>query len=104
APPAEIGHPGQARGVVDGRVERVEVTGAELGRRGLSILVTDEGRVDDALLAAMRRPAPAVGMSGLGLWIVRQLLAADGGVLRAHRLRPRGVALEVLLPVVRPVR
>ncbi|MET8348336.1 MULTISPECIES: sensor histidine kinase [unclassified Micromonospora] len=77
---------------------------AELGRRGLSILVTDEGRVDDALLAAMRRPAPAVGMSGLGLWIVRQLLAADGGVLRAHRLRPRGVALEVLLPVVRPVR
>ncbi|WP_328654299.1 HAMP domain-containing histidine kinase [Micromonospora sp. NBC_00330] len=71
---------------------------------GLSILVTDEGRVDDALLVALRRPAPAVGMSGLGLWIARQLVATDGGALRAHRLRPRGVALEVLLPMARPVR
>ncbi|MDG4839400.1 HAMP domain-containing sensor histidine kinase [Micromonospora sp. WMMD967] len=66
---------------------------------GLSVLVTDEGRVDDALLAALRRPAPAHGMSGLGLWIVRQLVAVDGGALRAHRLQPRGTALEVLLPV-----
>ncbi|MET8120083.1 HAMP domain-containing sensor histidine kinase [Micromonospora sp. NPDC005189] len=77
---------------------------ATLRGPGLSILVTDEGRVDDALLAALRRPAPAVGMSGLGLWIVRQLVATDGGALRAHRLQPRGVALEVLLPVARPVR
>ncbi|MDG4810220.1 HAMP domain-containing sensor histidine kinase [Micromonospora sp. WMMD1120] len=68
----------------------------------LSVLVTDEGRVDDALLAALRRPAPAVGMSGLGLWIVRRLVAADGGTLRVHRLRPRGLAVEVLFPVVRP--
>ncbi|MEH1165900.1 HAMP domain-containing sensor histidine kinase [Micromonospora sp. CPCC 205539] len=75
---------------------------AALRRPGLSILVTDEGRVDDALLAAVRRPVPAAGMSGLGLWIVRQLVAADGGVLRVHRLRPRGVALEVLLPVAGP--
>ncbi|WP_433549763.1 sensor histidine kinase [Micromonospora zamorensis] len=71
---------------------------------GLSVLVTDEGRVDDALLSALRRPAPTVGMSGLGLWIVRQLLVTDGGALRAHRLRPRGVALEVLLPTVHPLR
>ncbi|WP_406084264.1 HAMP domain-containing histidine kinase [Micromonospora zamorensis] len=71
---------------------------------GLSVLVTDEGRVDDALLSAVRRPAPAVGMSGLGLWIVRQLLVPDGGALRVHRLRPRGVALEVLLPTVHPLR
>jgi signal transduction histidine kinase len=71
---------------------------------GLSVLVTDEGRVDDALLSALRRPAPAVGMSGLGLWIVRQLLVPDGGALRVHRLRPRGVALEVLLPTVHPLR
>ncbi|MEU1242843.1 HAMP domain-containing sensor histidine kinase [Micromonospora parva] len=70
---------------------------------GVSILVTDEGRVDDALLVALRRPTPAVGMSGLGLWIARQLVATDGGALRAHRLRPRGVALEVLLPVARPL-
>ncbi|MBM0279800.1 sensor histidine kinase, partial [Micromonospora tarensis] len=66
---------------------------------GLSILVTNEGRVDDALLAALRRPTPAVGMSGLGLWIVRQLVATDGGALRVHRLRPRGLAVEVLLPL-----
>ncbi|SCG51889.1 sensor histidine kinase [Micromonospora zamorensis] len=71
---------------------------------GLSVLVTDEGRVDDALLSAVRRPAPAVGMSGLGLWIVRQLLVPDGGALRVHRLRPRGVALELLLPTVHPLR
>ncbi|MFI6258591.1 sensor histidine kinase [Micromonospora zamorensis] len=71
---------------------------------GLSVLVTDEGRVDDALLSAVRRPAPTVGMSGLGLWIVRQLLVPDGGALRVHRLRPRGVALEVLLPTVHPLR
>ncbi|MEU7918482.1 HAMP domain-containing sensor histidine kinase [Micromonospora zamorensis] len=71
---------------------------------GLSVLVTDEGRVDDALLSALRRPAPAVGMSGLGLWIVRQILVPDGGALRVHRLRPRGVALEVLLPTVHPLR
>ncbi|TQJ22766.1 hypothetical protein FBZ33_3024 [Micromonospora sp. A202] len=70
---------------------------------GLSVLVTDEGRVDDALLSAVRRAAPAVGMSGLGLWIVRQLLVTDGGALRVHRLRPRGVALEVLLPTVHPL-
>ncbi len=77
---------------------------ATLRGPGVSILVTDEGRVDDALLVALRRPAPAVGMSGLGLWIARRLVAADGGALRAHRLRPRGVALEVLLPTARPLR
>ncbi|MEU8013132.1 sensor histidine kinase [Micromonospora parva] len=76
---------------------------ATMRGRGVSILVTDEGRVDDALLVALRRPAPAAGMSGLGLWIARRLVATDGGALRAHRLRPRGVALEVLLPVAFPL-
>ncbi len=75
---------------------------AALRRSGLSIVVTDEGQVDAALLAAVRWPAPGAGMSGLGLWIVRQLVAADGGQLRLHRLRPRGVALEVRFPGVRP--
>ncbi|MFI5924351.1 sensor histidine kinase [Micromonospora sp. NPDC051543] len=77
---------------------------AALRGPGLSIVVTNEGRVDDGLLVALRRPAPVVGMSGLGLWIVRHLVATDGGALRAHRLRPRGVALEVLLPAVGPLR
>lgn len=77
---------------------------ATLRGPGLSVLVTDEGRVDEALLSALRRSTPAVGMSGLGLWIVRQLVVTDGGALRVHRLRPRGLALEVLLPVVHPLR
>ncbi|GIJ26795.1 hypothetical protein Vqi01_19570 [Micromonospora qiuiae] len=72
-------------------------------RRWLSISVTDEGRVPDALVEALRRPVPAGGMSGLGLWIARELAAADGGQVRLHRLRPYGVALEVLLPDVRQV-
>ncbi|MEV5695140.1 sensor histidine kinase [Micromonospora globbae] len=67
----------------------------------LSLLVTDEGRVDPALLDALRRPEPSAGMSGLGLWIVRQIVAADGGALHVHRLHPRGVALEVRRPVLR---
>ncbi|MEH1101646.1 sensor histidine kinase [Micromonospora sp. CPCC 205561] len=71
---------------------------ATLGRSNLSVLVADEGRVGAPLVEALRRPAPAAGTCGLGLWIVRRLLAADGGRLRLHRVRPRGVALEVLLP------
>ncbi|MFF5218710.1 sensor histidine kinase [Micromonospora sp. NPDC000442] len=69
-------------------------------RRGadLSISVLDEGRVADSLVEALRRPSPAAGMSGLGLWIVRELVAADGGRVRLHRLRPDGVAVELLLP------
>jgi len=77
---------------------------AALRGAGLSIVVTDQGRVGEDLLLALRRPAPAVGMSGLGLWIVRQLVAVDGGTLRVFRLRPRGVALEVLLPAAAPPR
>ncbi|WP_157745948.1 sensor histidine kinase [Micromonospora purpureochromogenes] len=65
---------------------------------GLSILVTDQGRSTDGLAEALRRPTPGGGMHGLGLWITRQLVAADGGSVRAHRLRPRGVGVEVLLP------
>ncbi|MEU8300677.1 HAMP domain-containing sensor histidine kinase [Micromonospora sp. NPDC048909] len=81
-------------GPVDGQVGLY----AAVRRPGLRLLVTDEGRVDDALLDALRQPVPAAGMSGLGLWIVRQLVTADGGAVHVHRLRPRGVALEVLLP------
>ncbi|MFG3707236.1 sensor histidine kinase [Micromonospora sp. NPDC047670] len=75
---------------------------AALRGSGLSILVVDEGRVDAALVEALRRPAPAPGVSGLGLWIVRRLLAADGGRLHLHRLRPRGVALEAVFPRAAP--
>ncbi|MGC4806455.1 sensor histidine kinase [Micromonospora sp. DT233] len=77
----------------------VEIRAALRGR-GLSIRVADEGRLTGALVEALRRPAPAVGAHGLGLWIVRHLVACDGGTLRAHRLLGGGVALEVLLPRV----
>ncbi|MEU4681255.1 HAMP domain-containing sensor histidine kinase [Micromonospora sp. NPDC023737] len=77
---------------------------ATLRRSGLSLLVTNEGRVAVSLLEALRRPQPGAGMSGLGLWIVRRLVAADGGSVHVHRLRPRGVAIEVLLPQVAPIR
>jgi signal transduction histidine kinase len=77
---------------------------AALRPAGLSILVTDEGRMTGALLDALRRPVPGAGTRGLGLWIVRHLVAVDGGTLRAHRLRGGGVALEVLLPRTRPTR
>lgn len=81
-------------GPVDGRVG----LHATLRRSGLSIAVTDEGDVDPALVEALRRPTPVEGMSGLGLWIVRLLAATDGGRVRLHRLEPRGLAVEVLLP------
>ncbi|WBB78093.1 HAMP domain-containing sensor histidine kinase [Micromonospora sp. WMMD882] len=75
---------------------------AELWRGELSVLVTDEGRVDRSLTAALRRRTPGEGPSGLGLWLVRRLVAVDGGRIRLHRLRPYGVALEVLLPRTGP--
>ncbi|MDM4719371.1 HAMP domain-containing sensor histidine kinase [Micromonospora sp. WMMA1363] len=71
---------------------------AALRRGGLRILVTDEGWLQPALFEAIRRPAPGAGTSGLGLWIVRQLVTADRGRMRVLRLHPRGVALEILLP------
>jgi len=64
----------------------------------LVIMVADEGQHCADLLAALRRPAPPGGMSGLGLWIVRRLVDVDGGTIRAYPLRPRGVAVEVSLP------
>ncbi|WBB51013.1 HAMP domain-containing sensor histidine kinase [Verrucosispora sp. WMMA2044] len=97
----------RTRQMVGNLVENALRHGPAAGRVGihamcrgahLSISVLDEGRVAEPLIEALRRPAPAVGMSGLGLWIVRQLVAVDGGQVRLHRLRPTGVAVEVLLP------
>lgn len=71
---------------------------------GLSVLVTDEGRVDDALLSALRRPAPHGRDVRAGVVDRAAAPRAGRGALRVHRLRPRGVALEVLLPTVHPLR
>lgn len=71
-------------------------------RAGLTIMVTDEGRTPDPVIAALRRPAPTTGGAGLGLWIVRRLLAVDGARIAVHRLRPHGVGVEVVFPTSRP--
>ncbi|MEQ4304756.1 HAMP domain-containing sensor histidine kinase [Plantactinospora sp. B6F1] len=63
----------------------------------LVLVVTDEGRSCEPLLAALRRTAPPPGVSGLGLWIVRHLVAAEGGTITAYRAA-HGVAVRVSLP------
>jgi signal transduction histidine kinase len=67
-------------------------------RRGLRLTVADEGNLTPELALALRRRTPPPGQTGLGLWVVRQLVAAHGGSLRARSLAPRGVAVEVTLP------
>lgn len=63
----------------------------------LVLTVRDEGRDSRPVEAALRRRTPPVGVTGLGLWIVRQLAAADGGRVTAHRDR-EGLAVRVRLP------
>ncbi|AVT41678.1 sensor histidine kinase [Plantactinospora sp. BB1] len=66
----------------------------------LVLVVADEGRSCRALLAALARTAPPPGVSGLGLWIVRQLVAAEGGTITAYRTTG-GTAVRVSLPAPR---
>ena len=81
---------------------RVHLT-ATVRAGDLVIVVADEGSHCADLLAALDRPTPPSGVSGLGLWIVRRLVGLDGGTVRAYPVRPRGVAVEVSLPA-RPNR
>jgi signal transduction histidine kinase len=71
---------------------------ARLCRRRLRLAVTDEGAPTAELGAALRRRTPPAGEPGLGLWVVRHLVAAHGGSLRARGCSPRGLTLEVSLP------
>lgn len=66
--------------------------------RKLQLTVADAGRPNRDLAEALRRRTPPPGSKGLGLWLVRHLVAANGGSLRARALSPRGLAVEVLLP------
>ncbi len=75
---------------------------ARLRARRLRLTVTDEGGPTADLLRALRRRTPPVDDKGLGLWLVRQLVAAHGGRLRAQALRSRGLVMEVTLPRHRP--
>ncbi|MCW6006681.1 ATP-binding protein, partial [Micromonospora sp. CPCC 205371] len=64
---------------------------------GVAVTVQDEGLDSTPVEAALRRHTPPAGMSGMGLWIVRQLVEVDGGTVTAYRT-PAGVAVRVVLP------
>jgi signal transduction histidine kinase len=106
--------PGAARCLVSGRQTRqillnllsnaaryspgeIHLTAA-VRRRRLRLTVADQGGWNDDLRRALRRRTPPAGTKGLGLWVVRHLVDAQGGTLRARSLSPRGVALEISLP------
>jgi len=64
----------------------------------LHLTVADQGGLTADLVRALRRTAPPPDQKGLGVWITRHLVAAQGGTLRARSLAPRGVAIELSLP------
>jgi signal transduction histidine kinase len=71
---------------------------AAVGWRRLRLVVADQGGWNDDLGRALHRRTPPAGTKGLGLWVVRHLVDAQGGSLRARSLAPRGVAMEIDLP------
>jgi signal transduction histidine kinase len=72
--------------------------GARVRMRTLRLVVSDRGGPTSDLHAALRRRTPPGDDHGLGLWVVRQLLASLGGTLRARPLEPTGLAMEAVLP------
>jgi two-component system OmpR family sensor kinase len=68
-----------------------------VGRR-LRLAVSDEGELTQGLRVSLRRRRPPVDTTGLGLWIVRQLVTRGGGSIRALSSRTGGVTVEVVLP------
>ena len=71
---------------------------AWLRGRWLHLTITDQGAPTADLNTALRRRTPPPGAQGLGLWVVRHLVAADGGSLRARGRHPEGLEMEVSLP------
>jgi K+-sensing histidine kinase KdpD len=70
---------------------------ARTHRRGLRLTVADGGTLTPELSRSLDRATPPAGEKGLGLWVVRHLVATNGGTIRARRLSPRGLAIEVTL-------
>jgi two-component system sensor histidine kinase BaeS/two-component system sensor histidine kinase KdpD len=72
---------------------------ARIERRGLVLTVGDDGNATAlaAVTAALTRPGPPAGMSGIGLWVVRRLVGAGGGTVRAGH-DDDGLVVEVVLP------
>ncbi|MGK5684172.1 ATP-binding protein [Actinoplanes sp. URMC 104] len=75
----------------------VRLVARRRGRR-LRLSVLDPGQPTPELFTALRRRTPPATDRGLGLWVVRQLVAARGGAIRARALSPAGLAVEVDLP------
>jgi two-component system OmpR family sensor kinase len=84
-------------GPADGRVE----LSASVRSGALVLTVTDEGVGADVVSAALGRAAPPPGISGLGLWIVRCLVAAEGGTITAYG-HTGGTAVRAVLPPLGP--
>jgi len=71
---------------------------ARTRRGGLRLTVADGGSLTPELARSLQRRTPPAGEKGLGLWVVRHLVATHGGSIRARSLGPRGLAVEVTLP------
>jgi signal transduction histidine kinase len=70
---------------------------AHAHRRGLRLTVADDGALTPDLTRSLHRRTPPAGEKGMGLWVVRRLVAAHGGAIRARNLAPRGLGVEVTL-------
>jgi signal transduction histidine kinase len=78
----------------------IRLRGHVRGRR-LRLAVANAGALTRDLTEALKRPQPPLDDKGLGLWVVRQAVAAAGGSVRARALRRAGVEVEVRLPARR---
>jgi signal transduction histidine kinase len=80
----------------------VELT-ATIDTEGISITVRDEGPgLDPARIHDLERrdarPAPHPGESGLGLWVVRRLVAERDGFVRVKQPANSGTAITITIP------
>jgi signal transduction histidine kinase len=71
---------------------------ADVRRRRLRLTIANRGPVGSEVADALRRSAPPPGETGLGLWVVRCLVGAAGGSIRARRRVPDGLTVELRLP------
>ncbi|WP_232234599.1 HAMP domain-containing sensor histidine kinase [Actinoplanes sp. N902-109] len=71
---------------------------ATVHRRRLRLTIADEGAPTPDLLRALRRRTPPPDRNGLGLWVVRHMVAGQNGTIEARALRPRGLGVRVCLP------
>lgn len=74
----------------------VRLVARRRGRR-LRLSVFDTGRPSRELTTALRRRTPPPTDRGLGLWVVRGLVAAAGGTIRVRSSAP-GKCVDVTLP------